>query len=304
MAGLFFPVYRAGAHLLLRVLGCRGFWFRTGEVRLRCWRVGPEDGEPWVMLHGLGSIAASWAALLRDLRGDCRIVVPELSWLGGSDVPDGALAVRDGVEAAAALIQRQFPGRAVTVVGNSLGGWVALRLALERPELVSRLVLVGPGGYREQDWEHIEGLIRVSDLRDADRLLEAMFLRPPISQRILRHGFRAAFTSKAVRGALGKMTESDALSPEELARIEVPTALVWGEHDGIFSVEVAEHMAAALPRGTLYRVETAGHIVQWESPKSMVEAVRDFRRRSAGAPPAGPVRSSTGTPPPARGEVA
>ena len=281
MSGLFFPLYRAGAHLALRGLGCRGFWFRTGEVRLRCWRVGPEDGEPWVMLHGLGSIAASWLALVRELRRECRIVVPELSWLGGSEVPDGALAVRDGVEVACALIERQFPGRPVTLVGNSLGGWVALRLALLRPELVARLVLVGPGGYREQDWEHIEKLIRISDLHDTDRLLAAMFLRAPIPERILRRGFRAAFTSKAVLGAIDKMSEEDALSSEELGRVEVPTALVWGEHDGIFSVAVAEQMAAALPRGTLYRVETAGHIVQWESPRSLVDAVRDFRNKSA-----------------------
>ena len=281
MSGFFFPLYRAGAHLALRGLGCRGFWFRTGEVRLRCWRVGPEDGEPWVMLHGLGSIAASWLALVRELRRECRIVVPELSWLGGSDVPDGALAVRDGVEVACALIERQFPGRPVTLVGNSLGGWVALRLALVRPELVARLVLVGPGGYREQDWEHIEKLIRISDLHDTDRLLAAMFLRAPIPERILRRGFRAAFQSKAVLGAIDKMSEEDALSSEELGRVGVPTALVWGEHDGIFSVEVAEQMAAALPHGTLYRVETAGHIVQWESPRSLVDAVRDFRNRTA-----------------------
>ena len=312
MSGLFFPLYRAGAHLLLRGLGCRGFWFRVGDSRLRCWRVGPEAGEPWVMLHGLGSIAASWTTLLRELRKECRIVVPELSWLGGSDVPDGALAVQDGTEVACALIEREFPGRPVTLVGNSLGGWVALRLALARPDLVSRLVLVGPGGYREQDWAHIETLIRVTDLSDTDRLLAAMFVRPPISQRILRHGFLAAFTSKAVRGALGKMSEDDAIAAEDLARIQAPTALVWGEHDGIFFVEVAERIAAAMPHGVLYRVETAGHIVQWESPKSLVDAVRDFRLRTRGpqpdpqasprpGPPADP---SPATQPPARGEVA
>jgi len=294
ISGLFFPAYRFGAHGLLRALGCRSFRFRVGAARLKCWRVGPPDGEPWVMLHGLGSVAASWTMLLRELRGDCRIVIPELSWLGGSEVPDGALAVRDGVEVVSALIEREFPRRPVTVVGNSLGGWVALRLALLRPELVSRLVLVGPGGYRDQDWEHIERLIRVSTLRDADRLLEAMFVRPPVSERILRHGFRAAFTSKAVTGAIDKMSEDDALTTADLARITVPTALVWGDHDGIFTIDVAERMTAALPRGVLYRVATAGHIVQWESPRMLVDAVRDFRGRTAPAAPPDPTRPAAG----------
>lgn len=280
MSGLFFPAYRAGSHLLLRACGCHSFIFRVGDVRLRCWRVGPEDGEPWVMLHGLGSLAASWVTLLRDLKPECRIVAPELSWLGGSQVPDGALAVRDGVEVAIALIEREFPRRPVTLVGNSLGGWVALRLVLERPDLVSRLVLVGPGGYREQDWEHIEKLIRISDLEGADRLIEAMFLRLPVSARILRRGFHASFTSQAVTGAIDKMDEGDALVREDLECIQVPTALVWGEHDGIFKIDIAERMAAALPKGVLYKVDTAGHIVQWESPERLLDAVADFRRRS------------------------
>jgi len=284
MSGLFFPAYRAGSHLLLRACGCRSFVFRVGEVRLRCWRAGPEDGEPWVMLHGLGSLAASWLALLRALKSGCRIVIPELSWLGGSQVPDGALAVRDGVEVVTDLIERQFPGRPVTIAGNSLGGWVALRLVLERPDLVARLVLLGPGGYREQDWEHIEKLIRISDLDGADRLIEAMFLRLPVSARLLRHGFRASFTSKAVTGAINKMDEGDALTGEDLERIQVPTALIWGEHDGIFQIDVAERMAAALPRGILYRVGSAGHIVQWESPKALLDAVADFRSRGFAAP--------------------
>lgn len=284
MPGLFFPAYRAGSHLLLRACGCRSFVFRVGDVRLRCWRVGPEDGEPWVMLHGLGSLAASWLALLRALKSDCRIVIPELSWLGGSQVPDGALAVRDGVEVVTALIERQFPGLPVTIAGNSLGGWVALRLVLERPELVSRLVLLGPGGYREQDWDHIEKLIRISDLDGADRLITAMFLRLPVSARILRHGFHASFTSRAVTGAIDKMDEGDALTAEDLERIQVPTALIWGLHDGIFQIDVAERMAAALPRGILYKVTSAGHIVQWESPKSLLDAVADFRRRGFAAP--------------------
>lgn len=283
MAIPFFPLYRAGTHGLMRLLGCRPIRIQTalssGEANLLCWQVGPEDGEPWVMLHGLGSLAASWSVLVRELRRECRICVPELSWLGGSDVPDGALAVRDGVEATRTILDREFPDRPVTLVGNSLGGWVALRLALESPERVSRLVLVAPGGYREQDWQHIESLIRVSDLHSTEALLKAMFVRPPLPERILRHGFHAAFQSKAVLGALGKMVEEDSLDRADLESIDAPTALVWGEHDGIFTIDVAEDMAEALPRGVLYRVETAGHIVQWESPKRLVDAVRDFRRR-------------------------
>jgi pimeloyl-ACP methyl ester carboxylesterase len=284
---MFFRLYRAGAHALLRSAGCRPFEMHTSVGRLLCWQLGPEDGEPWLMLHGLGSQAAAWWVLLRALRRDCHMIVPELSQLGGSDVAGGGLAVRDGARAAAAVLETCFSGRRAVVVGTSLGGWAALRLALDRPELVSRLVLVTPGGYREQNWDRISDLVTVDDEGDADALVEAMFLRHPLPRPLLRRGFRAAFTSPAVTGALDKLSEEDALTDADLARIAAPTALIWGEHDGIFTIDVAERMAAALPHSIVYRVATAGHIVQWESPRRLIDAVRDFRARDFGPPRAG-----------------
>ena len=140
-------------------------------------------------------------------------------------------------------------------------------------------MLITPGGYREQDWDRIAELIRVGDLGDAEDLLDAMFVRPPLPRWFLSHTFRQSFTSPAVTGALDKLSEADALDDADLARIAAPTALIWGEQDGIFSIDVAEKMAAALPTSVLYRVASAAHIVQWETPVRLIDAVRDFRRR-------------------------
>lgn len=278
---LFFRTYRGGAHLLLRGIGCKPRRERIDGCDLLTWEVGAEGGDPWVMLHGIGSMAAAWTVLMRDprMRRAHRMLAPELSILGGSDVPGGALAVADGAAVVAELVRRRFPGRRAVLVGASLGGWTALRVALDHPELVSRLVLVTPGGYAGQDWERIAELVAVGDLDDARDLVDAMFLRPPLPRSWLRRGFRVAFASPAVTGALAKLSEADGLGDADLARVEVPTALIWGEHDGIFHVEVAERMARALPRAALYRIDTAAHIVQWESPGRLLAAVRDFETR-------------------------
>lgn len=278
---LFFSAYRGGAHLLLRGIGCKPRHEDIDGCDLLTWEVGDEAGDPWVMLHGIGSMAAAWTVLMRDsrMRGAHRMVAPELSVLGGSKVPGGALAVADGAAVVAELIRRRFPGRRAVLVGASLGGWTALRVALDHPELVSRLVLITPGGYAEQDWERIAGLIEVGEHDDARNLVDAMFLRPPLPRSWLRRGFRVAFTSPAVTGALAKLSEADGLEDADLAHVEAPTALIWGEHDGIFHVEVAERMAKALPHSALYRIDTAAHIVQWESPKRLLAAVRDFESR-------------------------
>jgi len=283
-------LYRWVVGAAMRALGAHAIRFRAGDSVLKVWRLGPPHGEPWVLLHGLGSSALAWGPLVkRFLAVDGgrrptgpegrRFIVPELSARGGSQVPGGWLAVLDGVPLVAELIRQQFPGRPAVVAGNSLGGWLALRLAIAHPELVSRLVLLSPAGYRDQDWDRIERAIRVADLASAEELVERMFARPPVPKRLLRHAFRHTFTSDGVAAAIDKLEQTDALDDDDLARIDVPTALVWGEHDGIFEIECADRMAAALPHPRVYRLASAGHIPHWEDPEAVGAAIEDFCRR-------------------------
>lgn len=274
-----FRIYRLGAHTALRAAGARSLHFRDGEQDLTVWRMGPRGGEPWMLLHGLGAMAAGWLPLARGLRHQCRMVIPELSTLGGSRVAGGGLALGDGLPLLEALLDQQFPGEPVTLAGNSLGGWMAMRLALSRPERVARLVLVAPGGFLDQDWERIEELLRIDDLDGAARVVAAMFLHPPLPRPLMARAFRAAFTSPAVRGPLDKLCEADCVDEDDLGRIAVPVALLWGESDGVFDMSTAERMAAALPRAHLYRLPAA-HVVQWDRPGQLLAAVEDFRART------------------------
>jgi pimeloyl-ACP methyl ester carboxylesterase len=270
--------FRTAKDAALRLRGARPFHLRLGPTELLAWRLGPPGGEPWLMLHGLASTALAWHSVLPDLAHDCRVVLPELAELGGTSTPDGGLSVADGVEVAVELIERELGGGPVTVAGNSLGGWTAVRLALARPELVSRLVLVAAAGYRDQDWQRIERLISVQEPGDLEPLLAALFSHPPKGLALGRRGIFEAYTSQSVAGVLGKLGEADTYGDAELAQIEVPTALVWGEDDGLFELEVAERMVAALPHGTLYRLPRCGHALHWERPRAFARAVAEFRR--------------------------
>jgi pimeloyl-ACP methyl ester carboxylesterase len=281
--------------LALRRLGARRFRREIGAVSLATYRVGPPDGEPWLLLHGLGSTALSWSALLPPLSAECRLLVPELSELGGTGAPGGALAVQEGVATLARLIAAEFPGRRVTIAGLSLGGWMAVRLALARPDLVARLVLIDAGGYRDQDWNEIERLVRIESLEGVDRLYGALFVRAPWPFRWSRRGFLAAYTSRAVTSVLGALAAADTFDERDLARLACPTALVWGERDGLFAARVGQAMAAAVPSSRFYLLPGCGHAVHWECPRAMVEAVLDFRRRH----PVTPFRPRRARPEPA-----
>lgn len=204
--------------------------------------------------------------------------MPELSALGGTVTPGGGLNVLEGVRAVQALIEWWAPGRPVCLAGISFGGWMAVRLAMERPDLVGRLVLIDAGGYRDQDWERIRKLTDISDLDDVSRLYRALFRRTPLVFEMSRHGFLKAYTSRAVKYVLESTTPEHAYAPEDLADIDQPTLLIWGEQDGLFQLEVAHAMARHLPHSQLVTLHHTGHAVHWENPKEMTAAMDRFRR--------------------------
>jgi pimeloyl-ACP methyl ester carboxylesterase len=263
---------------LLSLTGARRKHLRVGSVRLVYYVLGPEDGEPWVALHGLGSVAATWGKTLFRLRRDCRLIVPELSSFGGSQIPGHALDIQQGVKVVSRLIEKEFGRRPVTLAGLSLGGWLAVRLALAHPELVSRLVLVNTGGYRQQDWDAIETLVRVSDMAGVQRLYDAFFVRTPWVMEHSRGGFLQAYTSPVVQGVLDRLTPEDTFDDEDLRQLRMPAALIWGDRDGLFRIEGARAMAEALPNATLEVLEGCGHAIHLECPDRLADAMQRARR--------------------------
>lgn len=275
-------------------LGARELRIRLGDFTLRVHDLGPRDAEPWVLLHGLAATAASWLPLLPHLRRSARLLLPELSEVGGTEGPRPALAVADGAEVVHQLIERLLPESAVTLGGTSLGGWTAIQLALLHPERVARLVLLAPGGFRDQDWERVARAVRVEGTADVPHTLAALFSRPPWPLARFPGPVAALYGTPAVRHLLGALREEDAFGPAELARLSMPTALLWGEGDGIFDIAVGEAMAAALPDATLYRFARAAHLPHWEARGEVTAALVDFRARRPLAPAPVSTEGATG----------
>ena len=296
-------LYVVATALFLLLTGARRRRLQVGDVSLVYYRIGrrarrpgsrhPEGqaapAETWLLLHGLGSVAATWGRVLRALASDCELIVPELSALGGTRSPLGVLTPAEGAPLLARLIEQVCDGRPVTVAGLSMGGWIAVRLALARPDLVGRLVLIDAAGYRKQDWDRIDRLVRVRDLAGVDRLYEALFHRTPWIMRRSRGGFLRAYTSPSVVNLLDALDEPDTYRNRDLARLHMPVALVWGEHDGLFTLAVARVMAKAVPRSRLYVLPGCGHAVHIDCPCALIDALEQVRSdlpATASAPPA------------------
>lgn len=264
-------------HVWLSLLGFRRLRRQLGEWSLVFYRKG-RGGEPWVLLHGLGSNALSWSPVARHLAPGSRVLIPELSRLGGSRGPRPGLDVVEGAKVVAELLRRELAGEPATVVGLSLGGWMAVRLALAEPALVSRLILIDSGGFREQDWEAIRALVTIRDDADVERLYDALFRRVPWIFRLSRTTFRRVFQSPVVTGILADLQESDLFGPEEIAQLQVPVGVIWAEHDGLFSATVGRQIARAARHGAFYLVPGVGHGLHWEAPRQLVAAMEEAER--------------------------
>lgn len=262
-----------------RAAGGRRFFVQVAGARFPVWSYGPDDGEPWLLLHGLASSALAWRRVARDMKDTRRLLLPETStWAGArrDDDPSRGITLHQGVALVRTLHRDVFGGRPMTLGGMSLGGWMAVRTALDHPEIVRRLLLVDAAGWRDQDWHHVERLVRVDTRRDLDDLYDAIFADTPWGLRLVREAFFHGYRSQGVASTLDALGEGDAYGADDLARLDLPVGVVWGAEDGLFPAEVARATARALPRSRLWLLERCGHNPHWERPKDLVRTVREM----------------------------
>jgi triacylglycerol lipase len=221
----------------------------------------PVSGHPVVVLiHGLADQAGSWGQTAAALKPDYRVLIPDLPGHGGSGPAEGPLTLRGAVEAVAAVIDREAPGRPVALVGNSLGGWVALTYTLENPRRVARLVLVGSAGL----WSTLEGVdLSPDDRAEAYRMVAAVLGRWEAERLpgfILDDVVRRAEDGPVSR-FFPHLRSEDLVGPR-LGEIDLPVELVWGDQDGLFPLEYARRLEAGLCRARLHVLEGCAHTPQ------------------------------------------
>ncbi len=271
-----------------------GFEERFAEVRgtsLRYFVGGPERGEPLLLIHGLGGCAANWVDLAPLLAERRPVLVPELPGHGGSTplaaVPNlSAFADRLGTVAEG---EGMLPA---AVVGHSLGGLVALRLALRRPEDVRAVVLAAGAGIssasrRAKYGLRILGIIGPRRLVApwADRVADSAFLRyavfgrwgasdPLVMSAAAVDGFLEGTRLTTDSPGAARALVLDDVRPE-LGEIRCPTLVLWGARDNQLPVVDAFDFARRL-RGELRVIADCGHLLIGERPELCAAAIEEF----------------------------
>jgi 4,5:9,10-diseco-3-hydroxy-5,9,17-trioxoandrosta-1(10),2-diene-4-oate hydrolase len=258
------------------------------------------EGPPLVLLHGAGDNALDWRWVIPDLAAAHRVYAPDLP---GS--PDSARPAADYSPAfferfVAAFVDALDIGRA-TFVGNSLGGLIALRLALSEPERAGALVLVDSAGLGRAvnpafTSVNVPGLgeaalpfwrTPVGAYQRAWGRTALLFAHPPGSvprewvaeqcRLALSPGYLEAHLA-VLRTQVGFGGQREVLV-DQLPLLEIPTLVVWGAGDRVFPESQARVAAARLQEGSLAVVPDCGHMPHVECPDRFLAALDDFLGR-------------------------
>jgi pimeloyl-ACP methyl ester carboxylesterase len=246
------------------------------------------DGPPVVLLHGPMGNAAHWMRVIRDLVASHRVIVPDLPGHGASEVT-GDRAIDGGrvMEWLGGLIAQSCPTLPV-LVGQLLGGAIAARFASKQGQRLSRLVLVDTFGLRPFQPTPEFGLALSNFLArpterthtdlwhhcafDLETLRRLMGERWPPFEAYNLDRARTPSVQAAV-GALMEQVGAPAIPSSDLARIEVPTTLIWGRHDRATPLAVAEEASARFG-WPLHVIEACNDDPPVEQPEALLRSLR------------------------------
>jgi pimeloyl-ACP methyl ester carboxylesterase len=216
--------------------------------------------QPFLLLHGgAGPVSVAGFADLLAARWNARVLAPTHPGFAGTPRPESFVGVKALARLYADLLDREDLWD-VTVIGNSIGGWIASELALLNSPRVSGVVLVDAVGIDVP--EH--PVTDVSKITPAE--LAGLSFHDPSH----------AVPGKPDLGALAAYTQmrmSDPTLRDRLGGLDLPVSVIWGESDGIVVPAYGEAFAKAIPGARFTVIPEAGHLPQIEAPEQLLAAI-------------------------------
>ncbi|MCI0706801.1 MAG: alpha/beta hydrolase [Ignavibacteriae bacterium] len=227
-----------------------------------------------VLVHGLGTSSSTWFHLYSSLIREHTVVALDLPGFGFSTISTNRkflsvaehTAVLDTFTAKMALFS-------FTLIGHSLGGWIAAKYASAHPKQVARLVLINTAGVHV---EGVENLLRAFDIKttgDMRRLADTMWHKYPWYFKPLLPAFRDELVRREVPEFV-RSIRSDDFFDGGLRRLSMPVHLIWGTEDGLISPETIGALQKDVPHLTVDYIQNCGHVPQLENPQRVEEILK------------------------------
>jgi len=242
------------------------------------------EGPPVILLHGLWGGLNEWQPIIGQLSKSHRVIVMDFPGFHGSDKPE--------VQYHNALLGQFLSGfiealqlEDVVLMGHAMGANTATYTAFHHPDNIAALILVDGAGYRNPDRDLSkplsEGMIRFrrvatgSSLAATRGLLERRVAdKSIVTDEWVEEAF-ALWTNSA--RAIGDMlTEGGDLTEDEMRQIRLPTLVVWGAEDKVFSPDNAERLRNDIDGAEVHMIDHSGHLPQIEQTEALLDAVIPF----------------------------
>jgi pimeloyl-ACP methyl ester carboxylesterase len=257
--------------------------------------VGSGD-ETLLLIHGMAGSSETWRAVIPQLSRKYRVVAPDLLGHGKSDKPRGDYSLGAFAVWLRDLLDELGISRA-TIVGQSLGGGVAMQFVYQHPDYCQRLILISSGGLGPD----VGWTLRLLSAPGAEFIMPVVAPRPVLTAGNKLRAWFSAAGIQSPRGAelwsaysslsdsktrdaflrtLRSVVDYRGQAVSALNRLhvasEVPIMAIWGDQDRIIPVDHAYAAQAARPESRLEVLEGVGHFPHVERPSEVVDLIDDF----------------------------
>lgn len=250
------------------------------------------SGRPVIMLHGSGpgvSATANWQYNIGALADRFHVLAPDIVGFGATERPEDIVySLRSWTDHIWAFLDAHGIER-TAVVGNSLGGRIALQMVTDHPERVSRMVLMGSPGVGMTPTDGLAALRAYEPSHEAMRdLLRTYFAVDPalITDELVEIRYQASIADGAYEAYRAMFSDPRhkgselGITAEEVRAIATPTLLVHGREDKVVPLAVSVTMLDLLPNADLHVFSRCGHWTQIERAAEFSALVADYLERT------------------------
>ncbi|MDZ4191955.1 MAG: alpha/beta fold hydrolase [Pseudomonas sp.] len=255
------------------------------DLNIHYYQGGPASGETLVLLHGFAADKDNWLRFSRHLTKDYRVIALDLPGFGDSDLPPGSYDVGTQAERLADILDAMGVQQA-HLLGNSMGGHIAALFAARYPDRVRSLALLANAGIDSPHKSELYRLLTsgapnplvVKQPQDFDNLLQFIFVEPPYLPESLKRylGERSMAKAAHYERVFKQLVERAIPLEPELAKIQVPTLLLWGKQDRVLDVSSIEVMQPLLGKPSVVIMDNVGHAPMLERPEESALLYRQF----------------------------
>ncbi|MEN8133430.1 MAG: alpha/beta hydrolase [Pseudomonadota bacterium] len=245
-------------------------------------------GIPLMLVAGLASDSQSWQPIISDLSRHYLVITLDNRGVGRTKPQDIGVSIQQVADDCIALI-RHLGLSSINLLGHSMGGFVALDLAIRHPDCINKLILAGTSASNSRrnnalfsNWASC-----LETGMDAGLWVQNVFYwifsarffeNEAAVNDMVRYAVEYPYPQSAIafRNQVNAIASYDCT--EALSGIAAKSMVISGKEDLLFPTEVGAHLAQAIPRATIFVIDNAGHSIHMEQPRAFTECVLEFLR--------------------------